>query len=262
MALNFSIVLTGKRGNSLGAGESVPQALHFWNLTAPTSNQYFDSVTSTPWNGWGVNAPALAYPTIGGTVRQVVDLEPYESIGINGSVWNGVGNEFSLSIWFNVDTIKANDSNFLWSFRTSTGAKFFQIRMPTYTSEYLDVHLWDSNGTIYNVGDNEKDFPILFDKWYQTVLTFDGTFLKLYIGDENTPPVLVEALDCTGFSGISTQSMDHHLSSLAFVPTSSDHGHDGFLSMAGMWDKSLSEAQINHLWGDGSGRQYEELTIS
>ena len=260
MSLKFPISLVGK--SSSGGGDEVAQADYFWNLDHKNGvAQWYDSANQV-YNLSTTNAASTTSTTIGGTSRLVADPAPFQGIAGGGKAFTSGTTEFSVSLWFNIDGIGFNDQAYLFSFGRAGFTRIFDIRIPTYTNRYLEADLFDTNQTLYQLQDQPRDVTIPNGKWLHAVITFDGIFLRMYIGDELGAPVEVQSLDCTGFSGLPTVNELLAIGSPSWALTNSGLGMNGKIGMVGVWEKALAQNEINHLWGNGSGRQYDELTIT
>ena len=165
----------------------------------------------------------------------------------NTTVFNTVGNAWTLAGWFNFPDIGAANQT-LFSVRPSSGSNnLIQIETLVNSSTgNLRAIVFNSSGSY--VKDYQFTGALAPDTWIHTVLAWDGTTLNFYKNGST--------------SGVS-KPVDSALSMTATARTlrvgaevSALNVADGLIDEIGIWTVALSGSEVTELYNGGAGLPY------
>ena len=207
--------------------------------------------------------------TIGGggsrTVANMIDTQylEFDNSGTKTVAWDGANNDqFSMSLWLRA-TALASSGNWLMSWRGASASpenRFVQFLVLNSTPDRIYSDIWDSSGYVGAASDNTPvDTTWALNKWWHATVTLDASGnYKLYIGDENNAPILVDTL-ASSYGTIMTEASPFALGTQSYSKGTASGGHAGQMHAAGIWDVALTASEITTIWNNGDGANYSEI---
>ena len=242
------MILNSYRFGAAAAGISEP--LHWWDLD---DDGWADDGNGTPMplvetgtpnisSGGGPNGQDVLNLTGGGS----------QYLSSNGNkVWDGETQNFSVSCWAKAAVI-ASTGNWIVSWREGGIDRLTQIIFSNSSGKFGSL-----------IGDEDDNFDTVASitshnttNWFHIVSSWDGTDLKIYVNggaaESTETPVPMGVLP--------TAAIPFKIGDASWSPFETT-SHDGRIGMVGIWDSALTQAEVDHLYNSGNGRQYADLTI-
>ena len=231
--------------------------IHWWdmnNLTTGIDDQGTNSATG-PFSSRLAQGgtPDVTTGGFAPNSGECINFQPVEylhnSSGAN-IAWDGTGNDYSLSIWVNADTITGFHFPINWRDTGGSGNLFFIFYANNGSPDDWRYIFYDSAGDNFTINGGTATSAT----WYHIVATWDdsATTGSLYVNN-GSPITTTNASVQT----LETASMPFSIGSLS--TNKSLNGFDGKIWAIGMWDSVLDADDVAHLYNSGSGRLYADL---
>ena len=251
MSLNFPISLAGKRGG-------FPEPLHWWDLDSLTTG--LDDQGTSPWSRLNVVGSPVTNPA-GPNGQAVINFSSngfylqYNNQGNGNVAWDGVSDtEMSQSFWFKATSISLQ-SNRMLVWRSDGGQPLItQTFIKNDSPDYTYSMYWDES--LQSVSAYDETETTQLDTWYHLVSTLKDGVCKLYLNNQ------LVATDATpNFTTLSRTAVPFTIATASWDKGGTQFQHKGHIGMVGIWDTVLTEDSISHLYNDGLGRQYADLSL-
>jgi len=188
--------------------------------------------------------------------QNVVSIGATSYLDRSDVAWDGVaaGNKMSASVWYKATLPLANTGAWLVSWRLTASPRIMDVTLRTDTPDYARAGCYDDTG--YFLGAGQTGASPIGSGWEHLLMTFDEDTIKIYLnGDEK------ESVTDAAFTDFVTASIPFAIGVPAFAKTSTNLKYQGLMMSPAIWDVALTQAEIDHLYNSGNGRQYADLTI-
>ena len=225
----------------------IPAPIHYWDL----DGVWVDEVGAFDLTAIG---PVIVLPTGGPDGGPCADFGTNARLEGGTRSWDGAaGDIISVSswVWFDVrNTGGAGSWWFNWRAATPADTRIFQCH-DSITNNGLGFGVADDNELLvaaYSSG------PPSLGTWYHVVGVNNGSTIKIYVNGE-----LETTVDSSALTDFDTGSAPLAIGAAAWAPVSTALRFDGRVAMAGIWDKELTQADVEFLFNSGDGRRFADL---
>ena len=206
----------------------IDSIIHYWKLDETTGSTATDATGNQ--NGTYIGDLPTA---VAGVISNAQDFDGTgDAITVTGVA--GTGNNYSFSFWY--DGLAAPNNNYM--FDSATGRLLITMGITADTSGNIGYYdgTWRSFGVVVTSGAY---------KHYVITLSSSTSKGKLYINSvlQGTEPTYTN----TTFSG-NIHIGSNNTRNSSFI--------DGKLDEFGIWEKVLSQAEVNELYNSGNGLAY------
>lgn len=219
----------------------------YWKLdetSGTTATDAMGTQNGTRTAGVGVGAAGkLGYGNTFGSYDDIITIPYNTNISPKGV-------DFSVSLWFKLDSIPSLAGRDMHLFRQGNTASPYISHMIYLEADDDKIYATsrNSSGTDYSV---ISSGALSVDTWYNLVLVNrgDGQALQLYLNDSD---VSASAGTFTGtlFEGLSTTNFGNA------YPNAPSSFPVGTLDSFGIWAKALTSGEVTTLYNSGSGRTH------
>jgi len=222
----------------------------------------FDETTgTTASDSHGSNDGTLSNSRIFGTDGKINKGADFtkgdDDISFGSGVGIGGANARSFGFWFNVNTIGTPLLGG-WGDTTSNDASFY-IMLDSGMSGYPNVLMLNVNSPTYHLATRFKPDE---DTWYYVIVSYDGTTIKIYIdGVEQQLYRHDTGATITGQYTLNTNTGAMYLGKRSPNVFSERH-FDGLIDEVAIYDRALSEDEIEALYFNGTGIQYPFMELA
>ena len=207
----------------------------YWAMNEDSGTNVLDSVRAKH-NGTAVNSPTWVSGKIGNALKftsassQEVKVLDHADLDITGTL--------TIAFWVNLTTVEG----------TGVDKGFDGSALP-YRAMELDA-VTENFGT-YDGGWNVVTYKAFnTNSWNLVVTRWNGTYINVWVNNSHVGSV--------AFAG-AIPTNNHNLTFGAYLDATPTHLDflNGVLDEIGIWNRSLTDAEINQLWNDGDGISYE-----
>jgi hypothetical protein len=150
-------------------------------------------------------------------------------------------NSFSLSAWINPSDLEG--ARFVINGLTGTNWQYGGIVLDTQDGDLIGGFNYGGDGNSFIVQTDTQ--PLVENQWQHIAVTRFGTALKLYL---NASFILSSECGTQSIPGGSPISLGSNADGI--------FGHyDGLIDAAGIWNRALSDGEIDALYNNGTGRE-------
>ena len=245
------MIINPYRFGTAAAGISEP--LHWWDFDNTTTG--LDDQGTGSWARL-TNAGTSATSGTGPNGQNVLLFGTEDWINRSAVAWDGSNTQkLSCSLWVKSSAISSS-GGWLMSWRGG-GGNVADSAIFNDTSDFGSFRIYDDAAANNGVG-NVMDSIVPASEWTHLVGVMDGGAMSLYRDGQ-----LVDSSTFAGFTDID----DSAAANFAFgyvglaSPPSLSTAFEGEIMSPAIWDVALTQAEIDHLYNSGNGRQYGDLTI-
>ena len=150
-------------------------------------------------------------------------------------------NSFSLSAWINPSDLEG--SRFVINGLTGTNWQYGGVLLDTQDGDLIGGFNYGADGSVFIAQTSTQ--PIIENQWQHIAVTRFGTVLKLYL---NGSLILSEECGIQSVPGGSPISLGSNADGIF-------GNYDGLIDAAGIWNRALSDGEIDALYNNGTGRE-------
>ena len=237
---------------------------HYWNLNNKDAVDTGDGLRDQVGSWHLTNSGATNSTGTGPGSADCIDLNvatPAYVGDLTGFQFSDIvagtpSDNFSMSIWAQPDAI-SSIGNLIFSWRGSTATDVIvQYVLRSVTPDEFRASMYDSDGDLLGANAAVVADMLSPDVWFHCVVTQDGTTIKNYVNG-----VLVKETTDAAYGGAPTGVKPLTLGAPGwYVPSSNDTlSHDGKLALCGLWNATLTPAEVLKLYNEGNGYAYADL---
>lgn len=237
---------------------------HYWNLNNKDAVDTGDGLRDQVGSWHLTNSGATNSTGTGPGSADCIDLNvatPAYVGDLTGFQFSDIvagtpSDNFSMSIWAQPDAISSL-GNLIFSWRGSGPTNIIaQYNLKTATPDEFRAIMYDSDGDLLGANAAVVADMLSPDVWFHCVVTQDGTTIKNYVNG-----VLVKETTDAAYGGAPTGVQPFTLGAPSwYVPSSNDTlSHDGKLALCGLWNATLTPAEVLKLYNEGNGYAYADL---
>lgn len=164
--------------------------------------------------------------------------------GSQDLTFNQTGENYSVSVWFNITHIAGAWDTIIMDRNTGNGAMSYQIAIKDDGDLYWDA--WDGAAGAPTITGN---VTVTANEWHNAIVSVDDTTARLYLDNVlvgETSSLVPGTERTTGGLTIGAWASN--------APT--QYWTNGTIDEIGIWSKALNVSEINSLYNGGTGRFY------
>jgi len=208
----------------------------YYSFSEGSGTRANNSVNSKYFNGTLINTPTWTAGLIGWGLD--FDRTNNEYVNCSGTPQYALRN-FSASIWVKIDDDQYDEMNYF------THNNAFIIRDRNTTGTHFIDFIWEGVTTSYEILDIDE----WIGQWKHIVVQMNSSTLQIYLNG----------------SLRSEQGSGGAMSGTTQFQIGSDIGKDkpisGIMDEVGLWNRSLSQAEIDALYNSGYGISFDDQTV-
>jgi len=246
------MIINPYRFGTAAAGISEP--LHWWDLNNVTAGQGLLDKGSGSWSNL-TNNGAITSAGTGPNGQDVIDIPLTGYLDRSDVAWDGVGNSSSVSAWVKASTLGSSGGYVLsWRGANAAVVRLLNLAITNDTTDFARAGVYDDNSLALLTGAIGTS-PI-DSLWRHMVFTFEGETISVYVDGE-----LKDSATNVAFTNIESGTAPFAIGAAGWAKDNASTDYQGLMMSPAIWDVALTQAEVDHLYNSGNGRQYGDLTI-